>query len=95
MRCSYFLWRFGQASPLGMFVDRFLGWLIFLLWLGYVFVEKEFVSHFEQGSIALIDLLFGLPIIVAMGLVFMIIWKGFIRAVLCLMGKLVAHENRE
>jgi len=94
MRCRYFLWRFGQPSLFGEFLERFFGWLIFLIWLGYVFIAKDFVSHFDQGSITLIDLLLGVPIIIAMGLVFMIIWKGFIRGVLCLMGKLVAHDDQ-
>lgn len=95
MRCSYFLWRFGQVSPAWLWFERLGGWLIFASWLGYVFIEKEFASHFDRGSIALIDLLLGVPIIIAMGLVFSIIWKGFIRGVLCVIGKLFVNHEPE
>lgn len=95
MRCSYFLWRFGQLSTLWLIIERFIGWGIFLLWLGYVFIEKGFSSHFERGSITLVDLLLGIPIIIAMGLVFAIIWKGLIRGMLCVMGKFVVNEDAQ
>ncbi len=95
MPYSYFLWRFGQANGVWLSLEKLGGWLVFCLWLGYVFIGKEFAAHFDDGSIALIDLLLGVPIIIAMGLVFSIIWKGLIRALLCLMGKLVVKHDDE
>jgi hypothetical protein len=95
MSCSYFLWRFGEASRLWTSFERLSSWLIFILWSVYVFIEKGFAVHFDDGSIVLIDLLLGIPIIIAMGLVFSIIWKGLIRGLLCLMGKMVTNDDRE
>jgi hypothetical protein len=95
MSCSYFLWRFGKTSRLWTSFERLSSWLVFILWLGYVFIEKEFAVHFDDGSIVLIDLLLGIPIIIAMGLVFSITWKGIIRGLLCLMGKMVTNDDRE
>jgi hypothetical protein len=95
MHCSYFLWRFGQTHPIWLWVESLGGLIVLGFWLWYVFVEKNFSSHFDTGTIALIDLLLGIPIIVAMGLVFAIIWKGLIRGFLCIMGQLVKPNDLE
>jgi hypothetical protein len=94
MRCSYFIWRFGQATDLWVVVEKWGGLLIFLSWLFYVFIEKGFSAHISQGS-ELIDIVFGVPIVVMMGLVGVVIWKGFIRAALCVMGRLRTRDDNE
>lgn len=95
MHCSYTLWRFGQATPFWLLFEKLTYWVIFIVWLFYVFIEKEFISYFDKGNIALVDLLLGLPLILALGLVFSVIWKGVIRGLLCLMNKLVLSNDVE
>jgi hypothetical protein len=95
MHCSYFLWRFGHSNARWLWVEKLGSWIVLLLWLWYVFIEKSFSSHFDNGTVTLVDLLLGIPIIIAMGLVFAIIWKGAVRGVLCIMGQLVKPNDLE
>jgi hypothetical protein len=93
MRCSYFLWRFGKSSEGWLHFENSGSFIIFISWLVYVFMTNHFVDYFDKGSVTLIDLLFGVPIIIAMGLVFTIVWKGLVRGLLCMTGRLVDYDE--
>ena len=65
MRCSYFLWRFGKSSEGWLHFENSGSFFVFISWLFYVFMTNHFVDYFDKGSVTLIDLLFGVPIIIS------------------------------
>lgn len=88
MKCTNALWRFGRAQGVWWLLERWGALAVLLVWLFYVFLLKDFATYAQTGQLALIDLLFGLPIMIAMGLVGSIIWMGLIRTLSCVLGKL-------
>lgn len=88
MPCTKELWRFGRAQGFWWRLERWGALLVLLAWLFYVFIVRDFAGYADTGQLQLIDLLLGLPILVAMGLVGSIIWMGLIRIVSCALGKL-------
>lgn len=93
MSCTKELWRFGQAIGFWWRLERWGALLVLVAWLLYVFIAKDFASYADSGQLQLIDLLLGVPILVAMGLVGSIIWMGVVRLFSCILGKLVFEPN--
>lgn len=93
MSCTKELWRFGQASGFWWRLERWGALAVLLVWLLYVFIAKDFAGYANTGQLQLIDLLLGVPILVAMGLVGSIIWMGVVRLFSCILGKLVLEPN--
>lgn len=92
MRCTRLLWRFGRASGIWWWLERWGAVVWLTLWLGYVLIAKDFIGQMQAGQLMLIDWLLGLPLVIALGLVMAIIWMGMVRLVSCALGKLVLVE---
>ena len=95
MSCTKELWRFGQARGFWWLLERCGALVVLLAWLFYVFIIRDFASYADKGQLQLIDLLLGLPILVAMGLVGSIIWMGVVRLFSCILGKLVMEPSAQ
>lgn len=93
MTCTRDKWRFGRATGLWWLLERWGAVLVLLAWLFYVFVQRDFAHYAQTGSLLLVDLLLGVPLIIALGLVVAIIWMGLIRSISCLLGKLELLED--
>jgi hypothetical protein len=95
MPCTKALWRFGQATGFWWFLERWGAVFLLLVWLFYVFIIRDFAGYADRGQLQLVDLLLGLPILFAMGLVGSIIWMGLVRLLSCALGKLQFEANTE
>lgn len=95
MPCTKELWRFGRAQGFWWRLERSGALLVLLAWLFYVFIVRDFAGYADTGQLQLIDLLLGVPILVAMGLVGSIIWMGMVRLFSCIFGKLVFEPSAQ
>lgn len=95
MSCTKELWRFGRAQGFWWRLERWGALLVLLAWLFYVFIVRDFASYADTGQLQLIDLLLGLPILFAMGLVGSIIWMGVVRLFSCALGQLVIEPSAQ
>ncbi|CAN8140462.1 conserved hypothetical protein [uncultured Thiomicrorhabdus sp.] len=55
-----------------------LSWLAVLFWLEFAFIEKELVGKIFAGHAMLVDLVFGLPLVLALAIVIyaMVYWTA-------------------
>ncbi len=95
MPCTKELWRFGRAQGFWWRLERWGALAVFLVWLLYVFIAKDFAGYADSGQLQLIDLLLGVPILVAMGLVGSIIWMGVVRLFSCALGQLYLEPSAQ
>jgi hypothetical protein len=93
MPCTKELWRFGRAQGTWWRLERWGALAVLLVWLLYVFIAKDFAGYANNGQLQLIDLLLGVPILVALGLVGSIIWMGVVRLFSCALGKLALEPS--
>lgn len=92
--CTNQLWRFGRAQGFWWPLERLGALFVLVAWLFYIFIEQDFLGYADLGQLQLIDLLLGLPLLLAMGLVGSIIWMGLIRSVACIFGQLRLDDEQ-
>jgi hypothetical protein len=79
-------WRYGVVSYYTKVIQRLLRTFIVIVASYFLFVEKGFVDKLISGSSVLIDVLFGLPLILALLVVLDIVILGLVKSLACLMG---------
>lgn len=92
--CRFDRWRNIRCSTWLQRVEVVGKWSILLAWFYYAWFEKAFWGLLTDGRALLVDLLLGVPLVVAMGLVGMIVWMGLVRWLCCVSGygKVVEDE---
>ncbi|MCI4410997.1 MAG: hypothetical protein JHC38_04930 [Thiotrichales bacterium] len=85
--CSFAAWRFGRVLGACWYLERWGAMLVLFIWLYYVLYTRDILAFAQQGNLHLVDVLLGLPLVVAVGLVGAVIWIGLVRTLCCVMNK--------
>lgn len=85
--CSFTAWRFGRVIGACWYIERWGAVLVLFAWLYYVLLTRDIFAFAQNGSLHLVDVLLGFPLVIAVGLVGAIIWIGLLRTSCCLINK--------
>lgn len=84
--CRFDRWRNIRCPVSLQWLEVVGKWGVFLAWFYYAWFEKAFWGLLTDGRALLVDLLLGVPLVLAMGLVGMIVWMGLVRWLCCVSG---------
>lgn len=75
-------WRYGELRPRFQRL-LYVGWLVLVILPLFLFGDNHLLT---QDRLVLIDVLLGLPLILALWLTVAIIWQGMVKTIACLSG---------
>ncbi len=65
----FYLFLYGTLTPGLRKISEIAGAISVISWLYFTFIYKRFIVRFLEGSLTLVDLLVGLPLVIALAVV--------------------------